>query len=176
MRTWTFGLACCALAATVAGPGPAVAQGAFAALFAAPGGSGCWTRSYDAAHLAARPRQRVTSIVIAYRPVMQSKQKSTAGKFEVGIGLRVKGDGELYSRVAYCQPAGAGFSCSLESDGGRINLSADGARGLRLSTTRIGIEGSKRFIEVGGAASDDSTFVMQAAPASACAALRRTLD
>ncbi len=176
MRTSNLCLAACALAAAVAVPSAAQAQGAFATLFGSPVSSGCWTRSYESSHLKAHPRQRVTSIVIAYRPVMQSKQKSTARKFEVGIGIRVKGDRELYARVAYCAPAGQGFACHLESDGGRITLAADGAQALRLTTTSIRIEGSKRFIEVGGAVSDDSTFVMRAAPASACAMLRGALD
>lgn len=155
---------------------PALAQSPFAATFGAAGNSGCYTRAYDAAHLKAHPRQRVTSIAIAYRPVMQSKQRSTAAKFEVAVGLRVKGDRELYARVGYCQPSSGGFTCSLESDGGHITLTLDGSRGLRLTTTSIRIEGNKRFIEVGGAASDDSNFAMTQAPSSACATLRRSVD
>ena len=173
MRNLTIAVA--ALAAAVAAGAPALAQGPFAALFGAAGEGACYSRSYDAAHLATHPRQRVTSIAIAYRPSAQMKEKSTPQRFEVGLGVRVKGDGELYSRVAYCQPAGAGFSCSLESDGGQITLTPEGARGLRLTTGRIAIEGNRRFIEVGGAASDDSTFIMPSAPGSACAALRRSL-
>lgn len=168
-------VAAATLVAVAAAGAPTLAQAPFTALFGAAGEGACYTRSYDAAHLAAHPRQRVTSIAIAYRPITQMKQKSTPQRFEVGLGLRVKGDGELYSRVAYCQPAGAGFSCGLESDGGQITLTTNGARGLRLTTGRISIEGNRRFIEVGGAQSDDSTFMMQSAPDSACAALRRAL-
>lgn len=164
-----IGPALAALACIAAATTPGEAQGAFGQLF---GGEGCYARSYDARHLAAHPRQRVTSIVLAYRPVTQAKQKGTPERFEVGIGLKVKGDSELYARVGYCRAKGAGFACSLESDGGQVELAAEGSA-LRLTTTRIGIEGSTRSIEVGGAASDDSTFVMARAAGGACAAVRR---
>jgi len=152
----TMALAACAQEA----PAPEAGLGQS---FIADGG--CYARSYDAAHLAAHPEQRVNSFHLGdaspeWDAVAQGQQ------FHVAFGFTLTGGADVYSGVAVCEPAGASVRCDVEGDGGSFTLEHEGDA-LRVAIARLEAEGPNDF-SGDLAASDDTVFVLPPADASAC--------
>lgn len=83
-----------------------------------PGGTACWSRAYDASHLARHPYQRVAAIAL-------SKQADEPGRGVLALTLKINlrertkpGEGEVrhydYSHLAFCRPSGAALVCENE--------------------------------------------------------------
>ncbi len=137
----------------------------------APEGA-CFTRTYGEDHLAKHPRQKTAFIVIGRMERNGDGRGNAAEDFQLFVGVRVKGAGELYTQRAYCKETadGSGARCFIESDGGTLSLkSGDGGK-LRAATGERGIsfEGEKDFLELGGDASDDSLFLLEANDMKVC--------
>jgi len=140
---------------------------------AATGGIACYARSYDAAHLRANSKQRVTFIAFKVSARKADGSANRPGDFEGTLGLRVRNRQELYVKSAYCKPDRSAARCGLESDGGEIRLQAGNDGSLRIDTAggEIRIEGARDFLEVGGKQSDDNVFRLTRSQADACGEL-----
>lgn len=133
-----------------------------------PGGVACYARLYDAAHMAAHPRQKVVEIELDYDAKNAESEGNRPSRFAAGLGVRLKGKKGWYTNSMLCnERAMGGVACSLESDGGQFDLqpSGDGLE-MRL-TSELSIEGDD-FIAFGGKTSDDNVFILKPAPQSVC--------
>ncbi len=113
--------------------------------YIAPGGTTpCYARAYDAAHLAANPRQRLTGFTLRLSQ-LAPRPAAGAEEFDVTIGFTLKGADDRYRAEATCSPAAPGAHCLVEGDGGDFTLSGDD-RGLLLRVgERLEIEGARSF-------------------------------
>ena len=141
------------------------------------GGKPCYARTYDRMHLKAHPWQTVTSIEVDFTPENPDGVKNTAAKFELGFAFRLRKNGSWYPNNAYCSAKGAGFACSLESDGGEFTLTPQTGGALRLdvvnrggrdsSGDQISAEGDD-FGSFGKPGGDDLSFILNRAPHAVC--------
>lgn len=125
----------------------------------------CFTRDYDAAHLAAHPQQTVTHFHVgdageAWRSVQPP------GRITIAFGFRVTGKPDLYSGVASCAPAGDAVLCEIEGDGGSFTVELQGD-GVRVVAARIEVEGERDF-SPDLAQADNRVMLLNSAPAGAC--------
>ncbi len=118
--------------------GGMVALGVTGAALAAP--EGCFERRYDAAHLARNPDQVVAEISVAFgdfdgdvTPWMDVRVRAA----DQGHAAQAGQGGGLFDNIARCSPSDAtlyGWSCSVECDGGTLNIEALDDRKLVMST------------------------------------------
>lgn len=126
-------------------------------------GPTCYARTYDMAHLAKNPKQRVREIVLTSLQGETGEDISAwDAVLDFGFTLR---DGSEYSAVAYCEDD----SCSLEGDGGRFAVTAAKDDGLRLSIVGdfLELEGAESF-SGNLAESDDKVFLVYPVNARGC--------
>jgi hypothetical protein len=117
-------------------------------------GAACYGRVYDKAHLAAHPRQRVTSIIVRDGVVPVGKQPGVVAIVDIRLTLR---GGETAEASGYCKRAGANLICGLEGDAGSVTISRRGRDGVLVAVnSRFDIETNKGFIEL--AKGDDRAF------------------
>lgn len=155
---------------------PAFAAAPFETVFA-KAGTACYARAYDRAHLKAHPRQTVSAIEVDFVPANPDGVKNTAAKFELGFGFQIRGRTDWYTNTSYCHAEGAGFLCSLESDGGDIRLTPQ-ANALRLDVVnrggkqakadQINSEGASDTGSFGRPGGDDLSFILDRAPHAVC--------
>jgi len=93
--------------------------------FGRPLGSGvnhvCFSRVYDAAHLARHPRQDVTDMALLAR--LEGVEPSY---YSLTLGLRLRGSKELHTARADCRSQGvhgdAAILCAVTCDAGRVDI------------------------------------------------------
>jgi hypothetical protein len=103
----------------------------------------CFTRSYDAQHLRAHPRQTVRFFYL--RPAGPEWRQATArGQSTYNFGMRLIGRPGLYSGVAMCRPRFDTLACQIEGDGGAFTLYQRG-RQLEVAVERLQLEGARDF-------------------------------
>lgn len=156
------------LAALIAlAPGAALAQGAvFERLSGGwSGADPCFARTYEPAHLARYPSQRVTQIFLK-RERVEVREENGTPRFTVRLGFRLKGGTDAYSTLAVCTRAGAAADCAGEGDTGAFRLELRG-EGVRIAVERLEVEGGRSF-SPDLAASDDRVFLLRPAEAAAC--------
>lgn len=126
---------------------------------------GCWTRTYDAAHLRAHPRQVTTFFSVQSSPAMTG---APAGRVATAFAFQVRNSRGVYGGQAYCARAGAGATCSGEGDAGNYRLDRRPGGVLRVTITdRLAAEGANGFSpELGGR--EDRVFDLRPSPAAAC--------
>lgn len=159
-----------AFAAAVLGLAPAAALAQGGGVFerlsgATPAADPCFARSYEPAHLARYPSQRVTQIFLK-RERVEVRAENGTPRFTVRLGFRLKGGSDAYSTLALCTRAGATANCSGEGDTGAFRLELRGQT-LRVAVERLEVEGATGS-SPDLAASDDRLFVLQPAEAAAC--------
>lgn len=153
------------LAAGLVLPGLALAQGLRErAFYPTDGGSGCFLRQYDAAHLASHPGQQVETIALGrteYRPedptvIVRVMAMTRAGQYLTGM--------------ASCGGGGDRMMCHMDGDAGRFGLSAarDGALRMDLAPEGISFVGDQGAYTIEGSAGDDHSFLLPPVPADAC--------
>lgn len=108
-------------------PVPPGREGALARLVPPePGARACYARRYDAAHLEAHPRQRVTEIAlrIAYHRHPPERGDPPAGQrnYYFRLDVRMKGEARRLTALGECTSGGGGISCALDCDGGGITV------------------------------------------------------
>lgn len=159
-HVWAYALACAAAlmvlqaAAVAAGPDETWKAGA----------QTCFAREYDRKHLAAHPRQRLTSFALGpsrWQPLAQP------GSFAVVFRFRLKGDRNVYETGAICRQASSTSQCSVEADGGSFTMRTDD-KGLLINITRMEVEGDLDFGPDLAQGGDDSTIRLFAAPMDFC--------
>jgi hypothetical protein len=130
----------------------------------------CFGRTYDAAHLARHPRQKVQQIEVAFA----KGGRQTAAAFEVSLGLVAKGNARRFASPASCSAEADGAVCKLESDGGTFRLKGGHGSGMTLQVIGNGLrmEGAT-FFEAGGAASDDNLFALSPVAWNRCRVARK---
>lgn len=143
----------------------AVAGAASADVWADLRREGCWTRTYDAAHLRANPRQVTTMFGVQFSPTLTG---APAGRRTSIFLFQTRGSNDVYGGQAYCTRAGAGVTCSGEGDAGNYRIDPRPGGGLRVTVTdRLSAEGANGFSpELGGR--DDRVFDLGRSPAAAC--------
>jgi hypothetical protein len=154
----------------------AQADGLYDQYFAkAVGGEPCYARSYDAAHLKAHPRQKITSMEVDFDIKEGDTDRPNSAKyFEAGVGFTLKKSKDRYLDAAYCSTAAGHFDCYFDGDGGTFHLTPQGAA-LKLDVTgggggtdEIQVEGMKDFGSFGAPGSDDRSFILPPADRKIC--------
>lgn len=146
-------------------PGLALAQGLRErAFYPADGGSGCFLRQHDAAHMASHPGQQVKTIALGrteYQPedprvIVRVMAMTRAGQYLTGM--------------ASCGGEGDRMMCHMEGDAGRFSLSAgrDGALRMDIAPEGISFAGDQGAYTIDGSAGGDRSFLLPPVPADAC--------
>jgi hypothetical protein len=145
---------------------PALAVPAGAASFHEgwKGEAPCFARNYDAKHLAAHPRQRLTQFALRDSSL---PDVNGPGQFEVTISFTVRGRKEVYEAEGICRDASSKVRCGIEGDGGSFTMQAEGPN-LLLHITRIAVEGEQDFSPEIGVGGDDRVVRLYRSPARAC--------
>lgn len=128
----------------------------------AQGGTPCYGRTYDEAHLKSHTQQTVRAIEIDMAQSNASEIANTPERFELGFAVMTRKSAEWYGGVAICKAAGDQAECFLEGDGGKFKLTsaADGAVRLETGGYGLAFEGTKDFIELSGKDGDDRVFLL----------------
>lgn len=153
-----------AVAVLFAAPDTNAGDDFFVTIFAnAQGGTPCYGRTYDDAHLKAHPEQKVRRIEIDMDKTDANERENTAERFELGIAVMTTKSSEWYGNAAYCKAGAESAECYIDGDGGKFKLTAagDGAVRLESGDYGIGFEGAKDFIELKGDSGDDRVFVLK---------------
>lgn len=96
----------------------------------------CIAREYDAAHMKAHPKQKVTGIALTYAPAAEEDKE--AGAISALLVVTFKDSKTKLFGDAYCKAGkGTDVDCIIDEDGGSFTLvkSADGP--LLNNTNRI---------------------------------------
>jgi hypothetical protein len=101
-----------------------------------PKRAACWERRYDAAHLAAHPRQKVSRIRLVHLPNDWKAEPSRGFYVVLYISLRqrVKATSDYdYQLSGFCKPRGQGVRCVPEWEAGswRIERGPQGTLDIR---------------------------------------------
>ena len=137
------------------------------ALLPAAAGAACYTRTYDAAHMARNPRQQVRSIAVR---IVDGPPASAS------IDAKLRGSPWTWSTAGDCQPLGEGVQCVFAETGGNarftriatgLRMEVQGTEGLTLDAEgHEGAGGERRLKNL--ARFDDGLFLLVPAPDSAC--------
>jgi hypothetical protein len=124
----------------------------------------CYARTYDAAHLAAHPKQ----VVRRFFTIANGGEGSDGrGGFYLTFGFVMRDSDEHFAGDAYCKPKGDGAVCHAEGDGGSFTVSPR-SDGLLLTVGDfLALEGSETF-STNLAESDDREFRLYRSPAAEC--------
>ena len=153
---------------------------------ATPGQRACYTRSYDAEHLRAHPKQRVTAMTFFLRAVgydangdrwiLDPAKKFERVEYQFALSVTQRGSKRSLAASGYC-PDNKDALCIRECDGGGATLEkvADAdALMIRLMDGGIRLAGcaeSKATWLKPGA--DDKVFRLEKAAPEQCAALEK---
>ncbi len=165
-------IALAALTACVASSGASAASSFFGQYFPQDGrASNCYARGYQADHMAAHPKQRVTYFALDHQGDEPADASKPAG-FVVNFSFTVKAIDDTFAGAAACTERGAGATCVAENGGGSFSLSAAGkgvslavGSNLRGAGWRTGKANLSPDLAVGG---DDRVFLLSPSPAQAC--------
>ena len=168
--TWLFAFAVLSLASN------ALAQDAPEDEAAADSWLGCWTRNYDAAHLAKNPAQRVTALTLTVVK-RQEESSESPGTYSAKITASLRDSQETYSNLdgARCVVSDQTLSCftdgffigqfSIERAGKNRKLALRGA-GQNLALVP-GVD-LGAFTLLTSQDAENALFLLQAAPAKSC--------
>lgn len=158
----------CVAAALLSALSLPAAAGVYAERIAgAMGEPPCYARSYDAEHLAAHPRQRLTGFALSESRL---DHPSASGDFALTFAFTLKGVDDVYQAEAICtDSSGSTARCLVEGDGGDFALRAV-AEGLMLTVgERLEVEGAASFSPDLAEGGDDRVVRLFPGPAEACA-------
>lgn len=145
------------------------------------GNKACYARSYNAAHLRAHPRQRVTAmkfllVVEAYDPP-SSKVDRPEDRFYYTFAMSVmrRGDKRVLTTGGGCS-SGEAILCAVDCDGGSVALDKMPPAGSLI--VRLNEHGIRMFHDCDGeegvlvnAGADDKVFRLDKVAAEACRSL-----
>ncbi len=156
------------------------------------GKEACFGRTYDAAHLRAHPKQRVTSFHL-FRdfspdtttenvPQTAAELRETDGEngnIRIDVYVRFRDRTGVYSNGMFCGRSDKGVYCAVECDGGSFDVERQGASLLLRNngfvvTGGCGSDDEKEksvFLEPGA---DDRAFRLDPKPPAECMAVRDT--
>jgi len=125
-------------------------------------GTQCFARSYDAAHLASHPQQKVRRITVT----KAASEGGNAPAYRLTVRLELR-DGSRHEAAADCAPDGYSYLCTgtTEADGAReFYLTRAGDSDIMLRDRR-GMMAAMLKAQVGG---DDHLFKLSKSPEAAC--------
>jgi hypothetical protein len=137
---------------------------------AGPDALGCFTRTYDRAHLARHPDQVVTAVKLhIYRP-----PPSNLNKYWFLAQFKLRGRDETLRTSGICNERASGLHCFVECDGGGVDV-VPRVRDAMMYLNRIRvaacgedlIDGGKTAQELTGG-KDDRVFRLDRVDAAAC--------
>ncbi|MEQ8699951.1 MAG: hypothetical protein RLT05_25750 [Bauldia litoralis] len=124
----------------------------------------CYARSYDAAHLAAHPLQRVTYFYVTGGDFGEPD----TGAFIVDFGFLVKNSPDVFYGSASCDSTMGAAQCWAEGDAGTFTLEASGD-GLRVGVgDHLTLEGNASFSPDLGRGGDDKVIILHPESPLAC--------
>jgi hypothetical protein len=135
---------------------------------AGPDALGCFTRTYDRAHLAQHPDQVVTAVKLRiHRP-----PRGNADKYWFLAQFRLRGKDETLRTNGICNDKASGLRCSVECDGGGVDV-VPRARDATMHLDRISgpacDEDSAQELTGG---KDDRVFRLDRVNDAACAGMK----
>jgi len=153
-------------------------------MFAAPPGNkayACFTRRYDADHLARHPKQEVSAMKLLVSAEIPSDEQTTNYSFRLGVKYRHRpGDFDSSGFCSHTVAEDAGnemrFGCGVDCDGGGIDVALskdDKSAVIRLERVRIW-QNNKPDEEAGDslvAGADDKIFRLDRTDTHECASL-----
>ena len=127
--------------------------------------TGCFVRTYSAAHLAKHPDQLVRYISLSPVPNV-----APAGQTLLNLTVNLRGSDYFPSSFVYCRPKGDALSCAMEGDAGRFTLSGREKGQVLLTVGRDGLvfEGQNEFVTISGTSGDDRTFLIATVSLDLC--------
>jgi hypothetical protein len=147
-------------------------------------GMKCYSRTYDPAHLAAHPNQRITSMALVIAPmIVQGSHRDRAWPYMVVT--RLKGEKGLFWQGGQCEFQGGEFNCSVDCDGGHVTLAApEAGPGLHLELGKTfvlqGACGDRRKTVYLTRNIEEPSYLLEAKDMKVCAsqirASRKALD
>jgi hypothetical protein len=168
----------------------AFAKRMFAGDVPKPKAYACFTRRYDAAHLAAHPRQKVNAMKLLITAEMVPEDKAVDYSFRLGVTFRDRpGDFDSSGDCGHAPtvkvldaaeaavPDGIDFECSVDCDGGGIsvNLAHNDTALIVKPLQRIRIWKGKDFDEAAATAlnagADDKIFRLDRVKPDECSSL-----
>jgi len=142
----------------------------------------CFVRSYDKAHLAKHPRQKVTDMKLLVGAERLPEDAQVSYSFRVNVKLRThKGELESFSSCGHAEASenpkdGMSIHCGGECGGGGLNISpATGDKAVMLNLDDIGIWPVSKPEEASdlrlNAGRDDKVFRLDRVSNDICAAM-----
>jgi hypothetical protein len=142
----------------------------------------CFVRTYDKAHLAKHPRQKVTDMKLLVGAERLPEDAEVSYSFRVNVKLRThKGELESFSSCGHAEASenpkdGMSIHCGGECGGGGLNISpATGDKAVMLNLDDIGVwpvskpeEASDLRLDAGR---DDKVFRLDRVSNDICAAM-----
>ena len=136
---------------------------------------GCWTRIYDATHLAKHPGQKVTALTLSIEEREPSGDKDP-GKYLATITAKMRNGGDTYTNLdgARCNEANGNLACvtdgfylgqfSLEPAAKNMKIALRGGDHLALVP---GVD-LDAFVMLSPDNPEHALFLLQPAPAKTC--------
>jgi hypothetical protein len=162
----------------------------FAEAAGQPKAFACFTRHYDAAHLAQHPQQKVSVMKLLVTSEKSADDKYLNYSFRLGVNFRNRpGDFDSSGdcgHIASVRPAedadaapiaaGIDFSCGVDCDGGGVDVALadkDASAIVKLDRIRIWKTGApeSKAVDVLEAGADDKVFRLDRANMSECTPL-----
>jgi hypothetical protein len=142
----------------------------------------CFVRSYDKAHLAKHPRQKVTDMKLLVGAERLPEDAEVSYSFRVNVKLRThKGELESFSSCGHAEASedpkeGMSIHCGGECGGGGLNISpATGDKAVMLNLDDIGVWPVSKPEEASdlrlSAGRDDKVFRLDRVSTDICAAM-----
>jgi hypothetical protein len=140
---------------------------------AGPDALGCFTRTYDRAHLARHPEQVVTAVKLRiYRP-----PPGNSSKYWFLAQFRLRGKDETLRTSGICNEKASGLDCFVECDGGGVDVVPRAHDAMMyLDRIRVGACGEDYVTGEGGqeltGGKDDRAFRLDRVGEAACAGMK----
>lgn len=141
----------------------------------------CFSRVYDAAHLAAHPVQKATSMKVLVK--MENDKETKQPTFNFVMGVTNRGSKTVMTTAGDCGQVRDGkdegpvtrLGCGVECDGGGLGIAmGEGNRSIRVSIERIRVSPKGVSAEEGGedfGGGDDDMFRLDRTSVADCATL-----
>jgi hypothetical protein len=136
---------------------------------AGPNALGCFTRSYDRAHLAKHPDQLVTAVKLhIHRP-----PPGNGSKYWFLAQFKLRGKDETLRTSGICNEKASGLHCFVECDGGGVDV-VPRARDAMMYLDRIRVaacDGEEAGEELSGG-KDDRVFRLDRVDDATCVGMK----
>lgn len=131
------------------------------------GGAACYARTYTHAEIF-NGKDLPYRVTIDLNPAGPADGvPNSSANFAARFSIQLSRKHWLYTATSYCKTKGNGFACSVEADGGQFRLTRVGSA-LRLTTSRIQIEGAKADLDLAAKDGKPRYFTLKRAPKTVC--------